>query len=305
MSELIVEILEDFLGKPKKHYKEKSQISFDCPVCSTIKGLDCGDGKGNLEVNYNHHVYKCWACSETYGTHGTLNKLVKKYGNRNHIKQYRLVIPEDKKVIVKNNSPIITGLPKEFTPLILERGSFDHKEAIKYLSKRNIKKDLIEKYNLGYAVTGDYKGRIIFPSYDSNGEINYFLGRSYSKYSKLKYKNPEVQKDTIIFNEPNIDWEKEIYLVEGVFDMFFLDNAIPILGKVISDKLWETLYEKSKNDIIICLDGDAWNDGVKLFDKLNGGKLRGRIKIVKMPKNKDVADLGGKINKDKIVSLEK
>ena len=88
-------------------------------------------------------------------------------------------------------------------------------------------------------------------------------------------------------------------------DMFFLDNAIPILGKVISDKLWETLYEKSKDNVIICLDGDAWNDGVKLFDKLNGGKLRGRIKIVKMPKNKDVADLGGNINKDTIVSLEK
>ena len=67
----------------------------------------------------------------------------------------------------------------------------------------------------------------------------------------------------------------------------------------------QTLYEKSKDNVIICLDGDAWNDGVKLFDKLNGGKLRGRIKIVKMPKNKDVADLGGNINKDTIVSLEK
>ena len=50
MSDLIVEILEDVLGKPKKHYESKCQISFDCPVCSTLKGLDCGDGKGNLEV---------------------------------------------------------------------------------------------------------------------------------------------------------------------------------------------------------------------------------------------------------------
>ena len=88
---------------------------------------------------------------------------------------------------VKPNEVTINGLPKEFTPLILERGSFDHKEALKYLSKRNIKKDLIEKYNLGYAVTGDYKGRIIFPSYGCDGEINYFLGRSYSKFTKLKY----------------------------------------------------------------------------------------------------------------------
>ena len=66
MSEIIVEILEGILGEPRKHYKDKSQISFDCPVCSyDIKGLEKGDGKGNLEINYESNVYKCWACSET------------------------------------------------------------------------------------------------------------------------------------------------------------------------------------------------------------------------------------------------
>ena len=83
MSELIVEILEGILGESKNHYENKGQISFDCPVCShEIKGLDKGDGKGNLEVNYGYHVYKCWACSETHDTHGTLYKLIKKV---NHI----------------------------------------------------------------------------------------------------------------------------------------------------------------------------------------------------------------------------
>ena len=86
MSELVVEILEDFLGKSRKHYEDKCQISFDCPVCSyDVKGLEKGDGKGNLEVNYRHHVYKCWACSETHETHGTINKLVRKYGARDHL----------------------------------------------------------------------------------------------------------------------------------------------------------------------------------------------------------------------------
>ena len=303
MSELIVEILEDFLGKPKKHYKEKSQISFDCPVCSSIKGLDCGDGKGNLEVNYNHHVYKCWACSETYGTHGTLNKLVKKYGNRNHIKQYRLVIPEHKKVIVKNNYPIITRLPKEFTPLILERGSFDHKEAIKYLSKRNIKKDLNEKYNLGYAVTGDYKGRIIFPSYDSNGEINYFLGRSYSKYSKLKYKNPEVSKMDIIFNVGKINWDSNIYLVEGVFDHITIPNSIPMLGKVLNDILFKRLVDDVTAKVIIVLDADAEKDAINMYKKLDSTKLNGRVLMVYMPKKFDLSDVYQKLGSKGVIKL--
>ena len=148
MSELVVEILEEFLGKSHKHYQNKCQISFDCPVCSDFKGLDAGDGKGNLEINYNHHVYKCWACSETHGTHGTINKLIRKYGNRTHLKQYRLVIPPDKKRISNESEPTIDGLPKEFTPLNIERKEFDYKKAITYLNKRNIRSDLINKYNI-------------------------------------------------------------------------------------------------------------------------------------------------------------
>ena len=155
MSQLIVEILEDVLGNSKKHYENKSQISFDCPVCSSIKGLDGGDGKGNLEVNYNHHVYKCWACSETYGTHGTLNKLIRKYGNKTHLKQYQLVIPEDKRIVTEKEKVVINGLPKEFTSLTIDRNDSGYKQAIQYLKKRNIGLDLIEKYNLGYANTGD------------------------------------------------------------------------------------------------------------------------------------------------------
>jgi hypothetical protein len=45
MSELVVEILEDFLGNHKKHYEAKGQISFDCPECAMEKGLMDGDGK--------------------------------------------------------------------------------------------------------------------------------------------------------------------------------------------------------------------------------------------------------------------
>ena len=197
----MVEILEDFLGESRKHYENKSQISFDCPVCSTLKGLESGDGKGNLEVNYFHHVYKCWACSETSGTHGTINKLIRKYGNRTHLKQYKLVIPPDRKRIKNEIEHTIDGLPREFTPLSIPRKDFDYNKAITYLSKRNINDDIIKKYNIGYAVNGDYRGRIIFPSYDESGEINYYLGRSYDKYTKLKYKNPEVSKMDIIFNE--------------------------------------------------------------------------------------------------------
>ena len=86
---LIIEILEDILGDSYRHHPGKGQIAFDCPVCSyDIKGLDKGDGKGNLEINYKMGVYKCWACSETHGTHGSLRKLINIYAPKRIKERY-------------------------------------------------------------------------------------------------------------------------------------------------------------------------------------------------------------------------
>ena len=291
-SPLLLELLQDVLGDVNAHYPNKGQISFDCPVCSyDIKGLDNGDGKGNFEVNYHQGVYKCWACSETYNTHGSLNKLFLKWGNRRNKSTWQLIGGDFIKKTEKKYKEVT--LPKEY--ISFNKGNkltIQYKEAYNYLRKRNITNEIINKYSIGYTTEGEYRGRIIVPSFDENENINYFVSRSYVNH-KNKYKNPEAEKDKIIFNEHIIDWEKDVYLVEGVFDMFFLENSIPILGKSLSDKLWEKLYNNCKKNIIICLDGDAWEDAQKLYRKLEGGKLTNRIRLVKLPKDKDVSDLGG------------
>ncbi len=303
MSELVVEILEDFLGKSRKHYENKSQITFDCPECSLEKNMPDGDGKGNLEVNYNSRIYNCWACSEINNTHGTINKLIRKYGNNTHFKRYKLLIPDTVFTIGDIKQHTIDGLPKAFTPLYIERDNFDYYKAIEYLKKRNIGIDLIKKYNIGYAIVGDYKGRIIFPSYDSYGEINYYVGRSYDKYNKLKYKNPEVSKMEIIFNENRVNWDSNIYLVEGVFDHISIPNSIPMLGKVLNDILHKKLIEKAGSKIIIVLDYDAKKDAHKLYKKLNSSKLRNKILIVDMPKGFDIADVHQKLGNKGVIKL--
>ena len=57
----------------------------------------------------------------------------------------------------------------------------------------------------------------------------------------------------------------------------------------------EKLYNNAKKDIIICLDGDAWDDTKKLFRELNGGSLYGRIKALHLPNDKDACDLKGEV----------
>jgi DNA primase len=155
---------------------------------------------------------------------------------------------------------------------------------------------MIEKYQIGFCDKGDHAGRIIIPSYGGKGELNYYIARSWDPMSRAKYKNPEAEKDKIIFWENLIDWKKDIFLVEGAFDGLFLDNSIPMLGKHMSELLFETIYNNAKGNVIICLDGDAWNNAVKLYHELNGGELWGKIKIVKLPKDRDVCDLKGQIN---------
>ena len=292
--EVLVELLTDVLGEPHQHYETRGQISFDCPVCADEKGLDHGDGKGNLEINYGKHLFKCWVCGETHGTQGPLGKLFDKFATKEQKKVYNLIKPEELKIQEAKKTQL--KLPEGYTQFKDSNPRFiPHAEAYRYLQSRGITDEIIEKYQIGYTVTGEFAYRVIVPSFDKNGKLNYFIARSWVN-GRMKYKNPTAEKDKIIFNESRIDWFKDVYLVEGAFDGFFLDNSIAMLGKKMSSLLFETLYENALGKIIICLDEDAWDDALKLYHELNGGRLYNKIKLIKPPKDMDVADLRGKID---------
>jgi DNA primase len=292
--DVLVELLTDVLGDPKQHYESKGQISFDCPVCAEEKGLDDGDGKGNLEINYIRHVYKCWACGETHGTHGPLGKLLDGYATKQQKKIYNLIKPEE--LQQQDKKRVRLRFPEGFTTFQDSNPRFiPHIEAYKYLQSRGITDEMIDRYKIGYTVSGEFAYRVIIPSYDKEGILNYFVGRAWVN-KKMKYKNPaSVPKDEIIFNEQLLDWDKDIYLVEGAFDSFFLPNPLVMLGKKMSKLIFETLYNKANGNIIVCVDGDAWDDGLRIYNELNGGRLYNKIKMVKLPKDKDVCDLRGDI----------
>lgn len=304
----VIEILEDILGDYNMHNDYKGQMSFDCPVCSyDIKGLEHGDGKGNLEVNYKYNVFKCWVCAESHETHGSIFKLVKKFGNPKQLKNYLLLKPDEGEDFSKRVYKTVK-LPQDFIPFKEASEGLKmtpyYKQAYNYIKSRNITDLMVQMYNIGFCYRGIYENRIIIPSYDCERRINYFIARSYLNRTKMKYKNPEAQKELIIFNEYLVDWNETIYIVEGAFDSIFIPNAIPLLGKFMSDHLFHTLYEKVKGKIIIVLDPDAWNDAERLYHKLNCGKLMGRVFAIKLEGDKDIADLQGKLKNYKIKQLD-
>ena len=298
---MITSIFKQFLGEPSEHNEEKGQLSFDCPSC-----IEHGKGKGKhkLAVNYKKNIFRCWVCGIEHNMHGKIPYLIKRYGNKQILKEYNLIKPEDDYVVDLEQTPTEVHLPEGFTPLTLENSKyFKFNNAYEYLNNRGITDDMIKYYNIGYTIKGKYHDRIILPSYDEFGDLNFFVGRAWDKWKKPKYLNPDALKNLIIFNEDKINWDATIYLVEGAFDHIVIPNSIAILGKSLPDKLKLTLYNKARGKIVIVLDEDAHDDALRIYRELNTGKLYNRIMLCTPPYGHDPSSIFEKLGPKGIVKL--
>lgn len=276
------------MGQPHRHNSDSGQLQYDCPACAEEKGLSKGDGKGNLEINYQKGIFRCWACYDTNNMGGTIYKLLKKYGSLQNLKDYELIIPN---ISEKVESVVeILTLPEGYTPIIgCNPTTFRYGEVNRYLKQRGVTDDIIEKYRIGFTTIGDYANRIIIPSYNLNYELDFFVGRAFMPWVKPKYLNPKIEKTLIHFNESTIKWDSTIYIVEGPFDAIVVPNSIPILGKVMSEKLFYDLQYKATGNIIILLDGDAYKDAKRLYKKLNVLNLYNRVRIIRLTEDLDIS----------------
>jgi len=307
MAMLLVNILESFLGDSRKHNEDSGQIAFDCPACSAEQNLPDGDGKGNLEINYNRGVFKCWSCQDTNHMHGPVMKLLKRYASPKNIRDYILVKPDADLILEKEHTEVIVTLPEGYKKLS-DCTDKDYKAniALSYLKERGITDDIIKEFEIGYTYRGPFFNRIIIPSYDSEGKLNYFIARWFDReYNKLKYINPTAEKQEIIFNECKINFDSTIYLVEGVTDHIVTPNSIPLLGKYMTSILLDQLHDKAQSLIVIVLDDDAYEDAKILYRELNFGNLRDRIRLVKPPSGYDPSKIFEKLGGNGIVKLLK
>lgn len=279
-----------------------SQLQVNCPRCMEREGLTYPDGKFNLEINTAKRVFRCWKCDEPKFS-GSLKTLIRLYGSYADYELYKSFIgsidfyehnDEDEEVEEQQ-----VKLPDEMILFSnMEVGNPDHFEAYNYLiNDRKLTRDIILKYRLGFCVTGKYAKRIIIPSFDKDGDVNYFVGRYYGDNEFIKkknpYDNPKSDKDKIIFNEGLVNWDSTVYLVEGVFDMLsFPVNIIPMLGKTISTTLFFKLKEFKPN-VVVLLDPDAYKSSIDLYymlETIYAGSEE-KVKIVKLPTNDDLDEL--------------
>jgi DNA primase len=185
-------------------------------------------------------------------------------------------------------------LAKEFISLtdIVENkiATIESKHAIKFLRKRGITPEDIIKYNIGFCKEGKYEGRVIIPSYDDNGKINYYIARDYNDLSSRKYKNPPNSVKNIIGWGLYINWKAPIILCEGIFDALTIKrNVIPLFGKVLHEKLMTKLVKSEVDRIYIALDNDAIKYALQHCERLMSyGK---KVYLVEM-NGKDANEIG-------------
>jgi DNA primase len=300
-------ILQNIFGDVQG-INQSSQLQVNCPMCAEREGLSEPDGKFNLEINTKKRLFRCWKC-ENPSFSGSLGRLIKIFGNDADYQMYKSYAgsfndydyEEDEKEYVA------VKLPEEMILFSqMEAGNLEHFEAYNYMvNDRKISREIILKYRLGFCTTGKYEKRIIIPSYDANGEVNYFVGRTYDPKmeKKKKYDNPKSDKDRIIFNEGLVNWDSTVYLVEGAFEMLsFPVNIIPMLGKTISTTLYLKLKEM-KPDVVVLLDPDAYKSSIDLYYKLHTLYVdcEERVRIVKLPTMDDLDNLRKKFGIDEVI----
>lgn len=280
MNQKIVNLLNRVLKTSGRKLKKTNEYMFWSPFVA--------HHKPKLQINVKTGKWHCWVSNE--GGHNLFQLFKKAKATYDQMDELSKLIgkPNYRRDDSETTKKQVVNLPKGVLSLSTKHPSPIYKQAMKYLFSRGITADDILKYNIGYCEEGPYTNRIIVPSYDKNGSLNYFVGRDIYQ-SKLKYKNPPVSKDVVGF-ELFINWDEPIILCEGVFDAIAIKrNAIPLFGKTIQSKLEKEIYKQSVKKIYVVLDDDAKTDALKITSKLMENGIN--VYFVHM-KDKDPSAIG-------------
>ena len=199
-------ILSSFLGEAKGGFDgTHTQLQFGCPCCMEKYG-EKEHGKFNLECNF--FVFHCWKCASEgeEKMEGSVFKLIKLYGNGQLYKDYKECVQSLKDSELYNIDFVKKynvcaeqideiELPNCFRPL--REDKYFPPKAMEYLHKRGIGWSIIHDYNIGFTTQDNENKkvgeRIVIPSYNKFGELNYWTGRDFTgNGSRVKYYNQKL-----------------------------------------------------------------------------------------------------------------
>ena len=165
------EVLKRALGRC---WSSGDEMLFHCPKCN--------HDKMKMSVNIEKNAFKCWVCGFS-GNKITylINKCAPEYyaqwssiAEEVDLSQYEFIFDEP-----EEEPDQIINLPLGFKSLT-GTPTGDKKKALAYLHSRDVADLDILRWKIGFCDYGEYEGRIIIPSFNPKGQLNYFIARSYT-----------------------------------------------------------------------------------------------------------------------------
>ena len=261
MEDRLLSLLELVLGKSKK--TSGDNYAFYSPFVDHYKP------KLEINIRINSKGDNPWHCWISDEKGKTIKSLFKKLRVSKQVwDEYNSIFSKVSRYTERDTTidTIQVELPKEFIPLYKKQNTIQYKHALNYVLNRGITPEQIVKYNIGYCESGEYNEKIIIPSYDENGKLNFFVGRSFYE-TKFKHKNPKVSKDIVGF-DLFVNWNIPLVLCEGAFDAIAIRrNAVPLFGKTIPSSLEKKIIDHKVSKVYICLDSDALKNAIKFAEK--------------------------------------
>lgn len=269
--------------------KDGVNVSLKCPSCGKASS-----NKKKLVVKLDDGKFHCWVCGLKGTNIGYLfskfrPSLLSKCNSVFGLKTKFSAEPE----FQENEVNLLEDL-RDFVFLGDSEDSNDPdiKAVFNYTRSRGVSSEKMWRYRLGAVKSGRLRRRLIIPSFDTEGNINYYCAREISGTSRMKYINAPVPKGDIVFNEFLIDWKKSVTLVEGPMDVLEAGkNSICLLGSHLSySSVVAQKIIQNTPDVYIALDADAKDKSEKIASFLMAYGIRSLM--VDLPDNKDVSEIG-------------
>ena len=236
--------------------RDGTNIAVQCPACGK------NEQKRKFSVCLETWRCHCWVC----GVKGkNLYNILKQFRGSgpagNYVNTFNITVNSDDLSKIEPIEKKVV-LPRDFLMIApnLKNEDPDFRAVISYLRSRGVTEKKLWRHKIGTCVSGGYwNRRIIFPSFSDELKLDYYVSRSIDDSVFPKYLNAKTDKKKIIFDELRIDWEKELTIVEGVFDLIKCnDNATCLLGSYMSEshKIFQKIV-KNNTPVLLALDHDV------------------------------------------------
>ena len=294
-----INFLKKCFGENYKISRQGKNIQVRCPVCNP------DNNKLKLSICLETWVCHCWVCNIKGKTP---QHIIKNYCGSQLSEEFKTKFNvECNKANIEENKEVDVTFPQKFIFLgqySSNTKDLDARDCISYLKSRGVNDKEIWKHKIGFFRSGKYRRRVVFPSLDVEGKLNYFVARSIDKDSYYKYLNCDADKSKIIFDEFRLNWKKNLTIVEGVFDLVKCDsNATCLLGSSLQPThyLFAKIVE-NKTPVTLALDSDMMQKTYSIAERLS--QFGVDVRIMKLGDYHDIGEIPRDLVKQKYLEAD-